>query len=87
MSDTKKLEVWEREKGYVVPTMKADKELTEAEFDEMEHPVKLHINYPDRLEFLEKNGYEITRKNIANVELSTRPPKEPQAKIWAEPVA
>lgn len=30
------------------------------------------INYKDRLEFLEKNGYDLTRDNFMNAELSVR---------------
>ena len=36
------------------------------------------FNYPARLEFLEANGYDLTRENFVNVDLSARQPKHPR---------
>lgn len=35
----------------------------------------LGVNHADRTKFLEDNGYEVTRENMMNVELSAKPPE------------
>lgn len=34
------------------------------------------VNYDDRVKFLKDNGYEVTRDNLINRELSVRQPEE-----------
>lgn len=44
--------------------------------DYRENPTEYRgINYDDRVAFLEANGYEVTRKNLIDPELSAKPPK------------
>lgn len=38
------------------------------------------VQYDDRIAFLKANDYELTRENLINPHLSSKPPKEPKTK-------
>lgn len=73
MDRTQTLEQWEREKGYIVKgDVDINKQLSEAEFEAIPHGERHGVNHADRIKFLQDNGYEVTRENMINPNLSHR---------------
>lgn len=78
----KTFEEWERAKGlmaYNLSKFKTSKLLDEGEFNAIVEGnfSEFHgVDYKKRLAFLEKNGYEVTRENLINPELSSKPVEE-----------
>ena len=74
MSTQKTVEVWEREKGMMI--VDADhtllkKNLSADEFIKLsDHRGWRGVNYSNRVKFLQANGYEVSRENLMNAELS-----------------
>lgn len=68
----------ERETGFVAIDPK-DIPSTEDSGEFMQHALKgrfVGVNYEDRVKFLKANGYEVTRENLVNRELSVRQEEE-----------
>ena len=83
MSDkTKTFSDWEKEKGAFANDTKkypGNKKMTESEFMDAflgNQTEFTGVNYEDRVKFLEDNGYKVTRDNLLNPELSSKPPKK-----------
>lgn len=80
MSDKKKFSEWEKEKGllYIKATDKqlagdvTEQEFLDAVVDEAGH-YPHSLNWDDRTKFLQDNGYDLTRENYINPDLSARP--------------
>lgn len=76
MSDKKKFSEWEVEKGFLVrdaDTKQLNEKLTEQEFMDkvvVDDRMPFSIHWESRVQFLKDNGYEVTRENLGNVELS-----------------
>ncbi len=51
------------------------KKLTDEEFGELikDHHNFVGVNYEDRIKFLNDNGYEVTRENMIDGTLGTKP--------------
>lgn len=78
----KSFEEWEKQKGifaYSLSKYKSSKQMSEEEFDALveRDRVDFHgVDYKARVEFLTKNGYEVTRENLVNSDLSAKPVEE-----------
>lgn len=76
MSDKKKFSEWEVEKGFLVKEAddkQLNQKLTEQEFMDMvvvDGRMPYSIQWDNRTQFLKDNGYEVTRENLGNVDLS-----------------
>lgn len=73
MNDTKTMSEWEQVKGCIVTTATQDDlsdPMTEEEFDAIPKLEKHGVNYSDRIKFLQDNGYELTRANMIDSDLS-----------------
>ena len=72
----KTIEQWEKEKGLIViDDIDPKQELSEAEFNKRYSFLgsnTVGVNHEDRIQFLEANGYEVTRENMINSELSAK---------------
>lgn len=73
---------FEKEKGCIVVRSASGNEIdpkvsiTEEEFDAIPQETKIGVNHKDRIAFLKKNGYEVTRENMIDSSLSTKPTEE-----------
>lgn len=79
MSKSKKLSEWEKVKNSMVVNAtdkQLDKTMTEEEFDAIPFIDRLGVMYKDRVKFLKDNGYEVTRANMMDANLSVRQPEE-----------
>lgn len=73
MSDTKTVQEWEKEKGFIVINgMDLNQQLTEEEFVAIPLSERTGVDHAQRTKFLTDNGYELTRGNMINSSLSAR---------------
>lgn len=78
---TKAIKTWEKERGIIIVAddIDLDKRVTEDEINEL-ITTKLNegggqivgVNHEDRTQFLKENGYEVTRENLINGNLSRK---------------
>jgi len=76
VSDTKTIEEWEQESNLMVRNLgkrKLTDKVTKQEFF-ADHPDNhLGVRIEDRKRFLEANGYQVTRENMMDSDLSAEP--------------
>lgn len=71
MNETKTIRDWEKQKGFIVKTATdLDQQMTEQEFDAISLSEKHGVDHESRTQFLNDNGYEVTRENMINTSLS-----------------
>lgn len=76
MSESKTIGDFEKEQGMIVLGEDPTTIITRADFDALPQYKKIGVNHEDRVAFLEANGYEVTRENMVDVNLSHRQPKQ-----------
>lgn len=82
MAKGKKFEEWEKHFGLISKVYDPEKHkdtMTEDEFKEATMSNLddvVGVNHDDRIKFLKDNGYEVTRENMANPDLSAKQPSE-----------
>lgn len=83
MAVKKKFNTWEKEFNCIVvdaTDKQLDSKITEEEFRDIAYPAPGQfaqaIFWADRIKFLEDNGYDVTRQNISDANLSVRQPEE-----------
>ena len=79
MADTKTLEEWEKERGFlhVDPKVDLKQKFTEQEIIDLMATYDIKgVDHESRKEFLEENGYKVTRENMLNSELSAKSNEE-----------
>lgn len=74
---SKKIETWEKERNilFLSKDINPNKKVTEEEFEaliEENSSNFITVVYDVRLPFLKANGYELSRENLANGELSVK---------------
>lgn len=75
----KTFEEWEKSKGFFARNpgdFSSSKTITEEEFDDLLRTNRdgfVAVFYKERIEFLNKNGYEVNRENLINSDLSAKP--------------
>lgn len=78
----KDLLTWEKEFGVIIQNVdqkKLSEKVTQDEFSALlSDVVYVGVNHEHRKEFLEANGYEVTRENMSNPDLSAKP-KNPES--------
>lgn len=81
MNELKKLDEWERQKGYLVRRL-SDPEvmMTEEEFNAIPFSDLHGVDHEMRTKFLIDNGYEVTRENMI-ADLSAKPPAEVESDV------
>ena len=67
------VEYWEKERGCIIPSLKPTDSMTEQEFLALPMTSRLGVDHESRIKFLKDNGYEVTRENMINSELSVVP--------------
>lgn len=77
MENSKTIGEWERELGRLFTQYSGDELLTEITetqaLELLQLPTTIGVNWDDRIEFLTNNGYPITRANLVDSSLSTKP--------------
>ena len=70
----KTIQEWEKEKGFIITdkSIDIDKQITEEEINAIPVGLKHGVDHKSRTEFLVSNGYEVTRENLTNPELSAK---------------
>lgn len=81
MSEKKQsIELWEKEANLLFTNITDDGLKKEITSDEFQNTIAtspfIGMNHSDRIKFLKDNGYEVTRENMANPELSVKQPSE-----------
>lgn len=67
---------WEKEKGMLLPSRKPTEKISEDDFNAIPLDDKIGVDHESRVKFLKDNGYEVTRENMVDSELSAKPPKK-----------
>lgn len=77
--ELKTIGAWEKDQNVLLndDSVKLDKKVTVSEFAALAgmgtRDLKFKtVNFQDRTEFLEANGYEVTRENLRNFDLTAR---------------
>lgn len=91
MANTRSISEWEKTKGKFLrdPVDDSEKTMTEKKFDELAgSPANwVGVDYEQRVKFLKDNGYELTRENLTNPELSVREDTDGQNQDRRTPVS
>lgn len=69
------VEFWEKERGCIIISRKPTDSMTEQEFLDLPMYERLGVDHDSRVKFLKANGYEVTRENMVNADLSVLPKK------------
>lgn len=67
-----KLSTLEKKYHFIIINKNGDEDITEKEFLALDLADKYGVNHDDRIKFLKDNGYDITRENMVNPDLSAR---------------